>query len=52
MATPFQTLLLTGAAGTLGRVLAPALQPLTQRLKVSDLPGLADVDPLRDTLSW
>jgi uronate dehydrogenase len=39
MAAPFQTLLLTGAAGTLGRVLTPALQPLAQCLKVSDLPG-------------
>ena len=46
MATPFQTLLLTGAAGTLGRVLAPALRPLTQRLKVSDLPGPLAATPL------
>ena len=36
MPTPFNKLLLTGAAGTLGRVLAPALLPLTQKLIVSD----------------
>jgi uronate dehydrogenase len=39
MSTPFQTLLLTGAAGFLGRQLAPGLLPLAQRLRVSDLPG-------------
>ncbi len=37
MSTPFQNLLLTGAAGFLGRQLAPGLLPLTQRLRVSDL---------------
>ncbi len=37
MNTPFHTLLLTGAAGTLGRALAPALQGLSTRLRVSDL---------------
>ena len=37
MNLPFQKLVLTGAAGTLGRVLAPTLVPLTQRLIVSDL---------------
>jgi uronate dehydrogenase len=43
-AKPFSTLLLTGAAGTLGRALAPALPALCQRLLLSDLPG-----PLADT---
>ena len=44
MNTPFQTLLLTGAAGTLGRALAPALQGLAALLRVSDLaPALARV---------
>ena len=37
MTPPLQHLLLTGAAGTLGRALTPALQPLAQRLMVSDL---------------
>ncbi len=37
MSTAFDTLLLTGAAGTLGRALAPALQGLARRLRVSDL---------------
>ncbi len=37
MSAPFQTLLLTGAAGYLGRTLAPGLLPLAQRLRVSDL---------------
>ncbi len=38
----FQTLLLTGAAGTLGQALAPSLCDLTQHLRVSDLaPPLA-----------
>jgi uronate dehydrogenase len=38
MNPPFRCLLLTGAAGTLGRQLASGLLPLTQRLRVSDLP--------------
>ena len=38
MTTHFQTLLLTGAAGFVGRHLAPQLLPLTARLRVSDLP--------------
>jgi uronate dehydrogenase len=33
----FRTLLLTGAAGYLGRTLAPGLVPLAQQLRVSDL---------------
>ncbi|RYF56222.1 MAG: NAD(P)-dependent oxidoreductase, partial [Comamonadaceae bacterium] len=33
---PFQRLLLTGAAGALGRVLRPALRPHAQILRVSD----------------
>jgi uronate dehydrogenase len=33
----FRTLLLTGAAGYLGRTLAPGLVPLAQHLRVSDL---------------
>lgn len=33
----FDTLLLTGAAGTLGRALAPSLAPLTRKLVLSDL---------------
>ena len=33
----FSKLLLTGAAGTLGRVLAPSLQGLAHQLRVSDL---------------
>ena len=37
MSLPFQTLLLTGAAGYLGRTLAPGLLPLAARLRVSDL---------------
>lgn len=36
MPTPFQTLLITGAAGTLGRSLAAPLQALAQRLRLSD----------------
>lgn len=39
MSNAFHSLLLTGAAGTLGRALLPALQPLAQRLTVSDLSG-------------
>ncbi len=39
MAAPLQTVLLTGAAGTLGRALAPSLAALAARLRVSDLPG-------------
>ena len=38
MTAPFKTLLLTGAAGFVGRHLAPALLPLATRLRVSDLP--------------
>lgn len=40
-APPIRTLLLTGAAGMIGRVLAPALQPLCRQLRLSDLPGTA-----------
>lgn len=39
-------LLLTGAAGTLGRALAPSLQALCQRLLLSDLPGPLATTPL------
>ena len=39
MTAPFQNLLLTGAAGTLGRVLAAALKGLAHSLRVSDLPA-------------
>lgn len=39
MKPPFRCLLLTGAAGTLGRHLAPGLLPLAHQLRVSDLPG-------------
>ena len=38
MTAPFKTLMLTGAAGFVGRHLAPALLPLATRLRVSDLP--------------
>jgi len=36
---PFDTLLLTGAAGTLGRALADPLRPLCRELRRSDLAG-------------
>ncbi len=39
MTTAFQTLLMTGAAGFVGRNLAPALLPLAARLRLSDLPA-------------
>lgn len=43
--SPIDTLLLTGAAGTLGRVLAPPLRGVCRRLILSDLPGpLAKLD--------
>ena len=38
MPVPFQSLLLTGAAGYLGRQLTPGLLPLARQLRVSDLP--------------
>jgi uronate dehydrogenase len=45
MTQPFQTLVLTGAAGTLGRQLVPGLLPLAQCLVASDLPQpLAQAD--------
>lgn len=37
--TPVRTLLLTGAAGTLGRALAPTLRTLCAQLRLSDLAG-------------
>ena len=46
MAAPFQTLLLTGAAGFVGRHLAPALLPLATQLRVSDLPDALARTPL------
>jgi uronate dehydrogenase len=54
MSSCFQNLLLTGAAGTLGRVLAPTLLAMTQRLRLSDraealakvsLPAAAELAP-------
>jgi uronate dehydrogenase len=48
MTPPFSTLLLTGAAGTLGRVLAPPLQALCMRLRLSDLPAPLAATPLPD----
>jgi uronate dehydrogenase len=39
MSAAVENLLLTGAAGTLGRQLTPGLVPLARRLRVSDLPG-------------
>ena len=50
MTPPFNTLLLTGAAGTLGKVLAPTLQALTTRLRVSDLPAALAQARLSDCL--
>lgn len=41
-ASRLQTLLLTGAAGALGRVLRPGLAGLCQRLRLSDLKPLGD----------
>ena len=50
---PFSTLLLTGAAGTLGRVLTPPLRGLCQQLRLSDLPGpLATWPALREGEAW
>jgi uronate dehydrogenase len=47
MPTPLSSVLITGAAGTLGRVLAPALQPLAARLLLSDrAAALAGLPPL------
>ncbi len=46
MPKPFQTLLLTGAAGTLGRVLAPALAGLATQLRLSDLAAPLAAMPL------
>ncbi len=43
---PIPTLLLTGAAGTLGRALAPSLQALCDRLLLSDLAGPLATVPL------
>ena len=48
MAASLQTLLLTGAAGTLGRALTPVLQRPGRRLRVSDLAAaLAGVQALQ-----
>jgi uronate dehydrogenase len=43
----FDTLLLTGAAGSLGRVLAPALRGLCRTLQLSDLPAALAALPLQ-----
>jgi uronate dehydrogenase len=43
----FSTLLLTGAAGVLGRDVAPGLRRLCQRLRLSDLPGPLATVPLQ-----
>ena len=41
-AKPFSRLLLTGAAGGLGRVLRPRLSTYCERLRLSDKAGLGD----------
>ncbi len=41
----FRRLLLTGAAGTLGRVLRPRLRPWCETLRVSDRAGLGEAAP-------
>ena len=46
MPAPLHHLLLTGAAGTLGRVLAPPLAALAPRLRLSDLPAALAALPL------
>jgi uronate dehydrogenase len=47
---PFQRLLLTGAAGTLGRAMAPALQALCHELVLSDLPAALAAAQAREPL--
>ncbi len=47
---PFQRLLLTGAAGTLGRAMAPALQRLCRELVLSDLPAALAAAQTREPL--
>jgi uronate dehydrogenase len=45
MNPPFDTILLTGAAGRLGTHLRRGLAPLTRRLRVSDRTEIADLQP-------
>jgi uronate dehydrogenase len=47
---PFHRLLLTGAAGNLGRVLRPRLQALCSVLRLSDRAPLADAGPGEETV--
>ena len=44
-AQPFNRLLLTGAAGALGRVLRTSLKPLTRTLRVSDIAAMDAAGP-------
>ena len=52
MTLPIQTLLLTGAAGTLGRALAPSLRGLATRLRVSDRAEPLARTPLLTKKPW
>lgn len=49
--TPIPRLLLTGAAGALGRVLRPALKPHATILRVSDRAPLGDAVPGEETIA-
>ena len=45
MSNKINRLLLTGAAGGLGKVLRPRLAPLANKLRLSDVANLGDVGP-------
>lgn len=45
MTPPFETLLITGAAGRLGRELRRGLAPLARKLRLADVADIKDVQP-------
>ena len=50
MTKPFQTILITGAAGRLGTELRHGLAPLAERLRLSDINPIADLRPNEESV--
>ena len=50
MSTPYDTILITGAAGRLGTQLRRGLAPLARRLRLADVSEIADLQPNEEAL--
>ncbi|PTX05082.1 NAD-dependent epimerase/dehydratase family protein [Pararhodobacter aggregans] len=52
MSTPFDTILMTGAAGRLGTELRRGLKPLARKLRLADVTEIADLAPNEDAVTF